>query len=523
MKLVLRGNNCRSAYNERGRDFAYEGNRLNWGDLEPIRRFTMEGKRLTRQAFKKAVTILQHSLTVVLTLFLGLGAVGQTGAAGSPEPIRQTRQAGYVVMPKSSVERPEDAGVRVHTNYVFRSDDGIKPTVLRNPQALSPVASEVSSDSTIEEVETPASLGCLYLSNPKSRTTGCIPNYASGTGGPSRGGWGVIVLVDAYDNPYAASDLVTFDSYWGLPKANFVKYYANNGDCTAPPANQDWAVEESLDIEWAHVFAPDATIALVEACSNSLVDMLGAEDGAMAVAASLGGGEVSNSWSSAEFPGEVQDDPHFGPVQPYSLRILAFASAGDNGIGATYPSSSPWVVSAGGTSVLRNATNQTFNSEACWGRSGGGGSQYEVLWQDQGQNYGPGEDYQAQQFSPASGATRQTPDLAFDSDPASGVLMYSQYGCGGWCVVGGTSVASPSLAGIVNRANNRLSNAGLLSGFGTAAATNQENVLLYSQLRAEQAYSQNFYDITAGSNGGAVGPGWDYCTGVGSPRGLLGK
>jgi hypothetical protein len=37
------------------------------------------------------------------------------------------------------------------------------------------------------------------------------------------------------------------------------------------------------------------------------------------------------------------------------------------------------------------------------------------------------------------------------------------------------------------------------------------------------AYKKNFYDVKAGSNGCAVGVQWDYCTGVGSPRGLLGK
>ena len=47
--------------------------------------------------------------------------------------------------------------------------------------------------------------------------------------------------------------------------------------------------------------------------------------------------------------------------------------------------------------------------------------------------------------------------------------------------------------------------------------------LLYSQLFANTAYGVNFYDVTTGSNGHAAGAGYDQCTGIGSPRGHLGK
>ena len=52
---------------------------------------------------------------------------------------------------------------------------------------------------------------------------------------------------------------------------------------------------------------------------------------------------------------------------------------------------------------------------------------------------------------------------------------------------------------------------------------NEEDILLYSQLPTQTAYGANFYDITTGNNGCFVGKSWDYCTGVGSPRGYLGK
>jgi hypothetical protein len=127
------------------------------------------------------------------------------------------------------------------------------------------------------------------------------------------------------------------------------------------------------------------------------------------------------------------------------------------------------------------------------------------------------------QYSLFGEAARRTPDLAFDSDPDSGVYFYNQYDCGGWCTVGGTSVASPSLAGIVNRSGNRLSTWFGYAVEGYGYYTNQENDFLYSQLPTAADYNKNFYDITSGSNGCKVSKSWDYCTGVGSPRGLLGK
>ncbi len=446
---------------------------------------------------------------------------GSATIGAPPEASIRSPQAGYVYRPESGIERPEDVALRAHTTYVVRSPDGNKPRGLPAPQLLQ-TSSSISPE-TIEEPETPASLGCLYVSSPSKRTTGCIPNGSAGTKGPSSAGWGAIALVDAYDNPDAASDLKTFDNFWGLPAATFIKIYANgNGSCTTPPANVDWAGEESLDIEWAHVFAPKAAIILVEACSALNKDLYYAESVAINyIQTNYGGGQVSNSWSGGEFSSEISDDPIFaGWNYNYQVPVVTFASADDVGCGAAYPSSNPWIVSAGGTSVLRN-NNGTFNSESCWNGSGGGSSKYETYIPTfSGSKMGPWADYQYPIFGKAA---RQTPDFAFDADPASGAWVYSQYGFGGWLPVGGTSLSSPALAGIVNRANNRLSTWYGYSVVNNGFFTNEENTLLYSQLPAATTYYANFYDIVSGSNGCKVAASWDYCTGVGSPRDLLGK
>jgi len=469
---------------------------------------------------------MKRIAVAVSVLSVALGALAQEtprSATGQAVPLQTstpTPQSGYIFRPESSKAQPG----RVHTTYVLRSNDGNKPVGLQTPGPLS----TVGPLSTTEEAETPQSLGCVYVGSPSSG--GCIPNYNSGSGGPSAAGYGAIALVDAYDNPDASSDLAAFDSYWGLPAATFVKVYANgNGSCKTPPADAGWSVESSMDIEYAHVFAPSAAIVLVEACSSSWTDLLYAEQVAFnyIVTNYPAGGQVSNSWQGGEFSGQLADDMLFADfnynwADGYTTPILAFASSGDGGFGVGYPSTSPWVISAGGTSILRNSSTLKTSSESCWGGSGGGTSTIETYATAfSGGNTGPWANFQYQLFGEAN---RATPDMSFDADPASGAWIYSGYGLSGWGVVGGTSLSSPSLAGIVNRMGNKLG-----SVFLTAATSNVdyfdtlENNLLYSQLATQKAYKTNFYDVKTGSNGASAMASWDYCTGVGSPRGTVGK
>ncbi len=432
-----------------------------------------------------------------------------TLANGQPQIFHRE---GQVIVPETSVERLEDAGVRMHTNTLIFVPSGRK------------IATENPDDTF---AETPASMACVYHLG--KAYAGCNP--ANGTSANlATGGWGTIALVDAYDDPNIASDLAFFSTYFGLPAATFTKVYANtshgnlNGmtaSCSGAPAgNMHWGLEESLDVEWAHAMAPNAKILLVEACSSSTADLEFAEQVAGKLVVAAGGGDISNSWGGAEFAGEVgASDWVFFKYSWY--RTTYFASAGDAGWGAGYPSSSPWVVSAGGTTVNRDA-NGNFINESCWSKSGGGVSQYET-WQSPpniNNGMGPWANYQ---YEMAGETARQTPDLSFNSDPASGVYVYDTYASTpGWMIVGGTSVASPSLAGIINSANNQLGQA----PFNGGKYAPHENTLLYSQLRAHSAYSpQNFFDVTTGSNGSGhnAAAGYDQCTGLGSPRGKLGK
>ena len=396
---------------------------------------------------------------------------------------------GRVIVPSSSVMRPGDRGLRAHTNHLIFVPQGMQApaaAALAGPSNLAPAASATPNYTFPEN---PGSLGCVYQVGPLY--AGCTPS--GGFGRHPVGGSGAIAIVDAYNNPYAAADLANFDAEWGLPAPSFTQIYCQPypGTCyssNAPPANNTgWGLEEALDIEWAHAMAPSAKILLIEAASNSLTDLAWANAWAGYYVDINGGGEVSNSWGSGEWAGETGFDGYFNNYFGNYHPVVYFASGGDNGT-VEYPSASPFVVSAGGTTVNRDGVGN-FVSQTCWTGTGRGPSTVEAI-----------PLYQSYVASLA-GTKRLTTDLSFDADPASGVWVYDAFN-GGWFIVGGTSVASPSLAGVVNNAGNRFS-----------ATVNQQN-LLYAESKGAKA-SSLFYDVSPA--------GYDYCTGIGTPRTLVGK
>lgn len=121
------------------------------------------------------------------------------------------------------------------------------------------------------------------------------PLLDSGITGKGR----TIVIVDAYQSPTIGSDLHTFDQLFGLndPTLNII---APDGltPFDQSDANQTgWAGEITLDVEWAHAIAPDATIDLVLAKSNADADILSATT--YAVNNNLGD-VISQSFGEAE-------------------------------------------------------------------------------------------------------------------------------------------------------------------------------------------------------------------------------
>jgi subtilase family serine protease len=218
-----------------------------------------------------------------------------------------------------------------------------------------------------------------------------------------------IGIVDAYDDPTAANDLSVFSSQFGLPACTptngcFTKV-SQTGGTKLPAANAGWALEISLDIEWAHAIAPGAKILLVEASSASFTKLLAAEDYASAHAS-----YVSNSWGGSEFSGEKSYDSHF-----VRSGVAFFVSAGDAGLPAEYPSASPNVISVGGTLLTFN-TNGSLASETGWTDGGGGCSAYETAASAQSSYSGYAQVKCA--------GKRATPDVSLDAAPNSGSAVY---------------------------------------------------------------------------------------------------
>jgi subtilase family serine protease len=309
-----------------------------------------------------------------------------------------------------------------------------------------------------------------------------------------------IAIVDAYNDPNIASDLAKFDSEYGLsaPPSFTVK---NLGGTTT---NAGWALEESLDVEWAHAIAPAANIILVEAASSNLNSLFSA----VSYASKLSGvGVVSMSWGTEEFFGEEQYNSLFT-----TPGVTYVASSGDSGAwdGPMYPSVSPNVLAVGGTSTTLNS-NGSISSETGWSGSTGGFSGTDMsFW-----SYELAPSYQvaAQAAVGLDYGVRTTPDVSFNADPNTGVAVYdsvSYSGQSGWFTVGGTSAAAPAWAGLV-----AITDQGLATGGKGTLSSTQTLTDLYS------LPSSDFNDITSGFNGYSATPGYDLVTGLGTPKSNL--
>ena len=406
--------------------------------------------------------------------FLAASLLASTALAAPHETAAKV-PGGTIITPASSQQQA--AGL-THTNvHIFR------------PSGQAGAKDEAPSGF----FENPQSLACLYkLVKP---VAGCNPQTLTAT---AQGGSKVVILVDAYDDPTATNDLAAFSTQYGLPAINANNFQVVYATGTKPPPDSTggWELEESLDIEMAHSLAPQAKVILVEANSNSYDDLFAAVKVAAGLAAKAGGGEVSNSYGGAEFVSEESYEKIFK-----GKNVVFFASAGDLP-GVEVPSVLSNVVGVGGTQVNRDNSGNYVNQES-WYSTGGGFSQYVPL-----------PSYQVG-IKHIRGSFRGVPDVALDAAPASGVWVYDTTAYGGdvldWVVVGGTSVASPSVAAIVNNANS------------FAANSAAELSTIYANLGVRR----NFTDIRAGEcdNGGRLQflDGWDTCTGIGTPYGTLGK
>jgi kumamolisin len=302
---------------------------------------------------------------------------------------------------------------------------------------------------------------------------------------------------------FNTTDITNYFQGLGLTPPNVTAVTLDGG--TNSPTNANSADGEVLlDIEVAGAVAPGANIVVYfttntdqgfqDAISTAIHDTTH-NPGVISI--SWGGPE--SSWSQTAI--NSMDTTCEGAA---ALGISITVAAGDNGSsdGASgdnvdFPASSPHVLACGGTALAAN----------------GGRRQSEVVWNDQGANGGATgggvsnvfalPTWQANAGVPApsgSSGGRGVPDVAGDASPETGYQILVD---GEQAVVGGTSAVAPLWAGLIALLNQQLGkNVGYL------------NPQLYSLGESV------FFDVTSGSNGDFnAGPGWDACTGLGSPNG----
>jgi kumamolisin len=334
------------------------------------------------------------------------------------------------------------------------------------------------------------------------------PSVARAYGFPSgvTGAGETIALVEL-GGGYAASDLATYFAGLGLavPAVTSVSVDGATNAPTGSANGPDGEVE--LDIEVAGAIAPGAKIVVYFApnTDRGFLDAVTTAIHDTTNAPSI----VSISWGGPESTWTAQSTSAFDTAfaDAAALGVTVLVAAGDNGSsdGVTtdngnhvdFPASSPHALACGGTTLRLSGT--TIASETVWndGSSGGatGGGVSDVF---------PLPAYQAGVGVPvvndAAGVPgRGVPDVCGNADPETGYAVVVD---GSATVIGGTSAVAPLWAGLVALLNER---AGKRLGSINAALYANPHVLR---------------DITTGTNGAyRAAPGWDACTGLGSPNG----
>lgn len=324
-----------------------------------------------------------------------------------------------------------------------------------------------------------------------------FPNSANGAGQCIA----LIELSGGYNN----SDLDAFFGGLGMatPSVTAVSVDGATNSPTGDPSGADGEV--GLDIEVsgaiaqgaqiAAYFAPNTDQGFIDAVTTAVHDTTLKPS---IISISWGGPE--NSWTE-----QARNALNSACQDASTMGITVLVACGDDGADdgtssptVDFPASSPYVIACGGTKLTLSGT--AIESEQVWnelsqgqGATGGGVSEVFALPSFQASAQVP--------KAPNGFVGRGVPDVAGDADPETG---YNVVVDGQQTVIGGTSAVAPLWAGLLARINQSLGkNVGYV------------NPMLYSA-NAEAT----FHDITSGNNGDySAGPGWDACTGLGTPNG----
>jgi len=323
-------------------------------------------------------------------------------------------------------------------------------------------------------------------------------------------GTGQTVAIIELGGGYTASDLDSYFSGLGLATPT-VTAVGVDGGSNSPGDPAD--AEVLLDIQVAGAVAPQAAQVVYFAPNTDQGFVDAVSEALHATPAPV---VVSISWGASEDAWSAQSRTTLDAAiaDAAVLGVTVCVAAGDNGssddpnsingVHCDFPASSPHALGCGGTKLVGNVSTSTITSEVVWnelasreGAGGGGVSDVFDL-----------PSWQSTAGVPTLGSGksgRGVPDVAGNADPVTGYLVVVN---GQRQPIGGTSAVAPLWAGLIAR---------LAQATGKRFGMLQP--LVYAGVTPGTA-APGFNDITEGNNGAyKAGPGWDACTGLGTPNG----
>ena len=273
----------------------------------------------------------------------------------------------------------------------------------------------------------------------------------------------------------------------------------NSGSNTSSSASSELA----LDVEYAHLIAPGATIKVLYGTDISY----DAEYAAKTLKASVFSASYGTHNTDVSTSSKAADDADFKVVA--GLHTTVLCAAGDSGT-LDNPASSPYAVAVGGTNLTVTSAGK-YSSETGWNQTSG----------DTTSGGGGGPDmnrsmpaYQSQALGTAFGAYRVGPDVSIAGAPNSALPVFTNATSDtDYSYHYGSSIATPMWAGLIADADQGRAADGLAT-----LGTTDTLTALYS-LYNTSAYATDFHDVVGGTNssGYSAVTGYDELTGLGSP------
>ena len=450
------------------------------------------------------------------TVLHGVSVNGATAFANTA-PAYVPQALGGVVVGVLGLNNVQVAGISKHQKGA---------TINHAPASSSAAAPQPESPCSISSVFIVGLPSPQPIPTPQAYTTGCPRNYTPSdywrayniTSSPAASNVSIAIMTEG--NPRPAIDALRVNEQGdGLPQVPVViKQVGLASPDVNPVAIDEWTLDMTAstgiagNVNTLYVYA---TTSLTDSDIALMYNHWVTDNVAQIGNSSFGGCEIYPYLDGAM----VIDDEVFleGAAQGQTM----FASTGDTGSFCSvgnpngvpggvplmeHPSVSPYVVAVGGT-TLWSQVDGSYQGESAWNAGGGGLSQFEYspYWQN---------GVQPASQTPVGFTFRGVPDVSMDADLQTGMIIYTNDF--GWTTIGGTSLASPLMAGVWARVLQSHPNAGFAASalYGTFAGSNPGTKLLGPPPTVNTG---PFHDVLTGNNGAFnAAPGYDYTTGLGT-------